>query len=230
MLIRIEKINYIIGIGRPDEDADSSKQQVSTYKNSSIQITGIQIDNTPTIPKPFPSLSVHNFNMASSDSKSRIILPASQSLDVKPGSPMYVEGAETSVPVRRRPTTLRRVLLGLVFILVYVLLFKWPKFASVYPLIEEGEIEFVSSINSYTTRVNESELIMNDYRTTTMRIGTMTSLPICSCVTALREVNGPGNKAAMGEFSLMPAPHLISLSPPTTYSYSLEECCRVVPL
>lgn len=89
--------------------------------------------------------------MASPDSKSQNILPTSQPFNVNPGPRMYVEGAEIYVPVRKRPSTLRRVLRGLVFIFVSVLLCKWI-FASTYSWIKGGRREFVSLINSSITR------------------------------------------------------------------------------
>lgn len=79
-----------------------------------------------------PLLSAHALNMDSPDSKSQNILPTSESLNVKPEPRVYVEGAETSMPVCKRPTMLRRVLLGLVFMLMSVLLFKWIGLDSIY--------------------------------------------------------------------------------------------------
>lgn len=103
-----------------------------------------------------PLLSAQALNMDSPDSKSQNILPTSESLNVKPEPRVYVEGAEITVPVRKRPsdpTMLRRALLGLVFILMSVLLFKWTELDSIYSWIKKGEIEFVSSISSQITQV-----------------------------------------------------------------------------
>ncbi|KJA17296.1 hypothetical protein HYPSUDRAFT_70850 [Hypholoma sublateritium FD-334 SS-4] len=74
--------------------------------------------------------------MASSESNSMNILPTSQPFNVKPAPRTYVDGAAISVPVRKRPSTLRRVLHGLFFILVLVLLVKWIKSTSLFSWIK----------------------------------------------------------------------------------------------
>ncbi len=82
-----------------------------------------------------------------SDSKSPNILPTSQPINVGAGPSMYVHEAEFYAPVRQRPSMHRRVLRGLVFIFVSILLCRWI-FTSTYSWIagRRGK-EFVSSID-----------------------------------------------------------------------------------
>ncbi len=89
--------------------------------------------------------------MASSDSKSQKVLPMLQPLNVKPGPPIYVEEAQVHVPGQKRGSTLRLVLLGLVFTFVSVLLCRYIfTLTSPYSCNKGGGMAHVAAIKCET--------------------------------------------------------------------------------